>query len=97
MNAYTQLQKLMLSKNLSENTKKAVRERLMMILDNHEKQFKRWNEIIKEKLNITRRKAIERKFNKEIQALKIVIYMLTPFFDRTDDEPSIIIKKPKKD
>lgn len=96
MNAYTQLQRLMLSRKLTETTKRAVRERLMLFLEEEEKQFARWNDVIRQKLNITRATEVERRFNKEIQALKIVIHKLTPFFERTEDVPSIIVKKPKK-
>lgn len=96
MNAYTQLQKLMTSKFLTEGTKRAVRERLKIILDDEVRQFERWQEVLQLKMNVTRRAQVERRFNKEIQALKIVIHKLTPFGDRVDDEPSIIVKKPKK-
>ena len=93
MNAYSQLQKLMTSKLLNEGTKRAVRERLEIILNDELKQFARWQDVIQEKLNPTRRAQVARRFNKEIQALKIVIHKLTPFMDRVDDEPSIIVKK----
>lgn len=96
MNAYSQLQKLMTTKLLNEGTKRAVRERLKIILDEELKQFRWWEETIRHKLNKTRQDDIERRFNKEIQALKIVIHKLTPFMDRVEDEPSIIVKKPKK-
>lgn len=95
MNAYSQLQKLMMSKILNEGTKRAVRERLMIILDNELKQFKWWEDAIRHKLNVTRQAQVERRYNKEIQALKIVIHKLTPFMERVDDEPSIIVKKKK--
>lgn len=96
MNAYSQLQKLMMTKIMNEGTKRAVRERLEIILNDELRQFKWWEDVVKSKLNATRQMAIERRFNKEIQALKIVIHKLTPFGDRVDDEPSIIVKKPKK-
>jgi hypothetical protein len=96
MNPYADLRNLMTNKLLNEGTKRAVRERLKIILDDELKQFTRWQDIIKAKLNVTRAAQVERRFNKEIQALKIVIHKLTPFGDRVDDEPSIIVKKPKK-
>ena len=95
MNAYSQLQKLMMSKILNEGTKKAVRERLQLILDDECRQFRWWDETVRKKLNRTRQDQVERRFNKEIQALKIVIHKLTPFMDRVDDEPSIVVKKQK--
>lgn len=95
MNAYQDLRNLMTNKLLNEGTKRAVRERLKIILDDELKQFTRWQDIIKSKLNMTRAAQVERRFNKEIQALKIVIHKLTPFGDRVDDEPSIIVKKKK--
>jgi hypothetical protein len=97
MNAYSQLQKLMTSKILNEGVKRAVRERLQMILDNELKQFRWWEESLRHKMNRTRQEQVERRFNKDIQALKIVIHKLTPFMDRVDDEPSIIVKKKKPD
>jgi len=93
--AYSQLQKLMLSKLLNEGTKKAVRERLQIILNEELRQFKWWEDSVRHKLNQTRQRAVEARFNKEIQALKIVIHKLTPFMDRVEDEPSIIVKKKK--
>src|SRR5580765_5775308 len=96
MGYYSQLQKLMLSKNFTEGTKKAVRERLKILLNEELRQFKWWQDTVKEKLNATRQNDIERRFNKEIQAIKIVIHKLTPFIERTEDVPSIIVKKPKK-
>lgn len=96
MNQHTILQKLMLTRQMTEGTKRAIRERLMLFLNDEVRQFERWNEVIRKKLNPTRAAQVERRFNKEIQALKIVIYKLTPFGDRVDDEPSIIVKKQKK-
>lgn len=95
MNPYQTIQKLMTSKILNEGVKRAIRERLKMILDEELRQFKWWEEMVKIKLNHTRQRQIEAKFNKDIQALKIVIHKLTPFFERTEDIPSIIVKKKK--
>lgn len=93
MNAYQDLRNLMANKLMNEGTRRAVRTRLEMILEDELKQFNRWQDILKSKVNATRAAQIERRFNKEIQALKIVIYKLTPFMDRVDDEPSIVVKK----
>ena len=81
---------------MTEGTKKAVRERLKLILENEQKEFQYFEEAVKEKLNLTRARQVERRFNKRCQALKIVIYMLTPYMERTDDVPSIIVKKERK-
>jgi hypothetical protein len=95
MKEHSILQKLMLTRQMTEGTKRAVRERLMIFLEAEEKAFIRWIEVTRQKLNATRAAQVERRFNKEIQALKIVIHKLTPFGDRVDDEPSIIVKKQK--
>lgn len=50
-----------------------------------------------EKIGVTRRKEIRRKFEKVITSYKIVIYHLTPFFERTDDIPALINRKTNKD
>lgn len=97
MNHYQTLRKLMTSKILNENVRRAVRERLKMILEEEIKRFKWWQESIKDKLNKTRSDQIERRFNKDIQALKIVIHKLTPFYEREDDIPAFIVKKKKPD
>lgn len=86
----------MLTRSMTETTRRAVRERLMLFLEAEEKAFASWNDAIRQKLNITRQSAIERRFNKEIQALKIVIHKLTPFSERLGDEPSIVVKKKQK-
>jgi hypothetical protein len=71
---------------------------LKVILATEEKSFEFWNDQTKHRMNFTRQAQIERRFNKRIQALKIVIYMLTPYTDRVEDEPAIVVKKvkPKK-
>lgn len=95
MKEHTILQKLMLTRQLTESTRRAVRERLMLFLEEEEKAFARWNDVIRQKMNLTRQTAIERRFHKEIQAMKIVIHKLTPYMDRTEEEPSIVVKKNK--
>lgn len=95
MNNSRTLIQLMTSKVMNENVKRAIRERLKIILDEELRQFRYWEECLKGKMNHTRQDQVERRFNKDIQALKIVIHKLTPFFERTDDIPSIIVKKKK--
>ena len=87
--------KLIFERNMTEGVKRALRERLQVFLDDKEKAFLSWEENSRRRLNKTRQEAIERRFNKEIQALKIVIHMLTPYADRMEEEPSIIVKKKK--
>jgi hypothetical protein len=82
---------------MNEGVKRAIRERLKIILEEEEKQLRYWEGTIRSKLNRTRQDHIERRFHKDIQALKIVIHKLTPFFERTDDIPMFVVKKePKK-
>lgn len=93
MNYYQKPPKLIMSKIINNGTKKAIRERLKIILSEEEKQYKHWEENVKHRLNPTRQKEVKRKFEKRIQALKIVIYTLTPFYEQVDDEPAIVIRK----
>jgi hypothetical protein len=95
MDAYQLLQKMTFSKSMNETVKRAIRVRLKVILDNELKQLDYWRATIKPKLNTTRQKQIEREFLKKIQAAKIVIHWLTPFFERTDDVPTFVIRKNK--
>lgn len=93
MKNYQSLYKLTMSKIINESVKRAVRERLKLFLDAEEKGLKHWEENIKHKLNMTRQKQIRREHEKRMQALKIVIHMLTPYYERTEDVPAIIVKK----
>lgn len=85
-----------MNKLINETIKRAIRVRLELVLEDQEKAFQRWEENIKHKMNKSRQLQIERKFNKIISALKIVIYWLTPYMERTDDEPTFVVKKDKK-
>lgn len=91
--AYTLLQKMTFSKTINETVRRSVRVRLLSILDSEQKAHLYWKEHIKDKLNSTRQKQVEREYNKRIQALKIVIYSLTPYLERTDDVPTFVVKK----
>lgn len=94
MNYYQQPKKLIMSKIINNGTKRAIRERLEIILQEEEKNFKDWKESNRpNQINATRRKQVERNYNKRIQSLKIVIYYLTPYFDRDHDEPMFVVKK----
>lgn len=82
-----------LSKRMNETVKRAIRVRLEHLLEEEEKQFQYYREHVAHKLNDTRQKQIEREYNKRVSALKIVIYMLTPYFERTSDQPTFVIRK----
>lgn len=86
----------MFRKTINESVKRSVRVRLQSILDNEMAEYRYWMENIREKLNKSRRKEVERKFNKRIQAFKITIHALTPYFERTDDVPTFVVRKDKK-
>lgn len=78
---------------MNEGVKRAIRVRLETILENEESMYRWWLENVKHKLNRTRQKGVDREFKKRIQALKIVVYMLTPFGERTSDVPMFVVKK----
>lgn len=85
-----------MSKIINETIKRAIRQRLEILLEDQQKQYRHWIENNKHKMNVSRQDQVERKFNKIIQAMKIVIYYLTPYFERMDDEPTFVIKKKKE-
>lgn len=93
MDAYRILQKMTFNKNINATVVKAVRTRLERLLQEEERSYAHWKQNIEHKLNQTRRKEIRRKFEKVITSYKIVIYHLTPFFERTDDIPALINRK----
>ena len=97
MNAFQVLQKMHFSKAMTETVRRAIRVRLVAILDNEEAVYKRWMEIVKPNLNSTRQKQIDREFKKRLQAAKIVIHWLTPFWERTEDVPTFVVRKEKKE
>ena len=76
--AFLLLQKMTFNKTITETIRRSVRVRLISILESELEAHRHWNEYIKHKLNATRQKQVEREYNKTIQALKIVMYSLTP-------------------
>ena len=96
MSSHVEAQKSAMNKNFNETAKRSTRERLIILLNQEESMYKHWLEMTKHRLNPTAQKNIERRFNKRISALKIVIYMLTPYFERDYDEPTFLIKKAKQ-
>jgi uncharacterized membrane-anchored protein YhcB (DUF1043 family) len=96
MEAYKILQRMTFSKNVNQVVIRAVRVRLERMLENKEAQYKKWQEDIKHKLNKTRQRDIERHFQKTIQAYKIIIFDLTPYYERVGDPPAFVVSKTKK-
>ncbi len=93
--AINAIQKLVFSRSITETVRRAIRVRLQVILDDHERSYEKWQENIKHRLNITRQKQVEREFKKRIQAMKITINFLTPYDQRIHDEPTFVVKKKK--
>lgn len=79
----------------NQRIRRSLRLRLQLILEEEEKQLRHWNEVVRHNIRPSTAASIERKRVKHIQALKIVIHMMTPFYDRTEDVPSFIVKKDK--
>lgn len=96
MNAYQLLQKMTLSKQMTETVRRAIRVRLEVMLELEITCYEKWKADVKHKMNVTRQKQVEREFLKRIQAAKIVVHWLTPYLERTEDVPLLVIKKPKK-
>lgn len=95
--AYQLLQKMILNKHINRSVLRSIRVRLEVVLAEKEKSFNYWKDNNSHKLNVTRQKEIRRNFERSIQAMKIVIYDLTPFEERCDlPPPTIIIKKNDK-
>lgn len=96
MNAFQVLQKMTLSKSMTETVRRAIRVRLIVLLETELKCYKHWKDNIQHNLNRTRQKQIDREYKKRIQAAKIVIHWLTPFWERTEDVPTFVVRKDKK-
>lgn len=94
--AYRILQKMTFGKTMSQTVRRAVRVRLQAILEEEEKTLLHWEQNVKHKLNRTRQEQVAREFKKRIQAFKITIHALTPFWERETDVPMFIVKKDKK-
>lgn len=96
MDAFQILRKMTFSKTMTETVRRAIRVRLIVILENEEQMYTKWKENIKPTMNRTRQKQIEREYKKRMQAAKIVIHWLTPFYERTEDVPTFVVRKDKK-
>lgn len=91
------MQKLVFDKSMSEGVKRAVRERLKIILEDTEKSLAFFNDNTKHRLNTTSAEQASRRQHKIIQALKIVIHFLTPYGQRMEvAPPSFVVRKAKK-
>lgn len=88
--------KIKVNKFFNEKSKRTVRDRLLLLLKTEEEMYNHWKENISHKLNSTSQARVERRFNKKIAAVKIVIYMLTPYLERDYDEPTFLTKKTKQ-
>lgn len=97
LDAYRILQKMTFGKTMSQTVRRAVRVRLQAILEEEEKTFEHWGTNVKHKLNKTRQEQVAREFKKRIQAYKITIHSLTPFWERETDVPTFVVKKDKKE
>lgn len=93
MDAYKVLQRMTFSKTINQTVIKAVKVRLERMLENKEIQYKRWQENVKHKLTKTRQREVQRNFDKTINAYKIIIFDLTPYFERVGDPPAFTHKK----
>jgi hypothetical protein len=96
MKPYQILQRMTFSKSINQTVIRAVRVRLETMLQNKEAQYKSWQENVRHKLNKTRKRDVERHFQKTIQAYKIIIFDLTPYFERIGDPPAFVINKNQK-
>jgi hypothetical protein len=72
---------------LDGNLKKALAIRLQFILTHEKNGYDHWLEHIKPRLTATRASQVDRMLKQRLQALKIVIWMLTPSMEREDDFP----------
>jgi hypothetical protein len=81
------------SKTVNQTVIKAVKVRLETMLANKEAQFQAWKERNEHICTKTRAKEVRRHFEKTIQAYKIIIYDLTPYFERNHDVPIFFKRK----
>ena len=76
-------------RKLTAGVRLAVRSRLLLFLDEEQRTYDRWKESIAHKLKSTRRSQVDRNFRKRIQAIRIVIWIMTPRELRDDDMPPL--------
>ena len=91
-------QQLVFNKRLTQTIIKAVRIRLEAVLRDKEAQYQLWQDRHQKYLNQTQCRDVRRNFEKMIAAYRLVIFDLTPLFER-GPMPSLIYKRnrePKK-
>ena len=86
----------MFSRVMNKSIKHACRSRLQVLLQDEETSLVTWHERHKKLINATRQKSVERNYHKRINALKVVIWMLSDYGQRDPDLPTLITKKPKE-
>ncbi len=84
------------SRIINKSVKRSISERLKIILAEYQEMYQFWQDNVKHKLNPTRQKDMERKYTKHIQAMKITIHFLTPFYEQIEDEPMFVVKKNRR-
>lgn len=72
---------------INKGVKRALKVRLEFILADMIRNYTFWDENARRHLKATRQAQVERKMKQQIQALKIVIWMLTPSNERMEDFP----------
>lgn len=72
---------------INKGVKRAIMIRLNFILEEEIKSFESWKTRIRPKQKATLASTIDRRYRQRIQALRIVIWMLTPTMERNDDFP----------
>lgn len=72
---------------IDKNVKRALCLRLQTILVDEERQYAYWLEHIRPKIKESRARLLDRKMRQQLQALRIVIWMLTPNMERKEDFP----------
>lgn len=72
---------------INKRVKRAIAVRLSHVLEEEMRGYQFWNDRIKGTMKATRAAQVERKMKQRIQALRIVIWMLTPPLERQSDFP----------
>jgi len=89
-NAYKLLRAMSFNRRINASVIRAVKVRLEYLLEEHERKYRFFEEHIAHKLNPTRVKNVRRRHQKVITAFKITIYELTPWKERTEEEPQLL-------
>lgn len=76
-------------RKVTRGVKLAVRQRLITILEDEIRSYNHWKDHVAGKMKTTRRIQVQRAFKKRLQAMRIVIYILTPREMRDGDMPTL--------